>query len=59
MLYEVITNAVSNNQRVAIASGINTFYINGVSVPSDVNKAEAMLRITANLFDDDDRNNFV
>ncbi|SHK69896.1 Por secretion system C-terminal sorting domain-containing protein [Reichenbachiella agariperforans] len=46
--------AVSSNERVDIQSGMNTFYVNDVAVPQDASKAEAMLRITVNLFDAED-----
>ncbi|WP_075341424.1 Ig-like domain-containing protein [Tenacibaculum agarivorans] len=45
---------LSANQRVPIQAGDNTFQINGVRVPPNTNQAEAMLRVTANLFNDDD-----
>lgn len=43
--------AVGPNERVDIQAGDNTFYVNNVTVPADATKAEAMLRITVNLFD--------
>ncbi|WP_282086204.1 carbohydrate-binding protein [Aquimarina algiphila] len=42
---------VSNNQRVAINSGDNTFFVNNVTVPIDADKAEAMIKMTVTLFD--------
>lgn len=46
--------SVGPNQRTDIQAGDNLFYVNGVNVPQDASKAEAMLRITANLFDAED-----
>ncbi|WP_422359621.1 Ig-like domain-containing protein [Reichenbachiella sp.] len=43
--------AVGPNERVDIAAGFNTFHVNNVTIPIDASKAEAMLRITVNLFD--------
>lgn len=45
---------LSDNQRVTIKNGDNTFFVNGVDVPGNPDQAEAMLRVTANLFNDDD-----
>ncbi|WP_299254338.1 Ig-like domain-containing protein [uncultured Aquimarina sp.] len=45
---------LSTNQRVTIQNGDNTFFVNGVNVPPNPDQAEAMLRVTANLFNDDD-----
>ncbi|WP_010182123.1 Ig-like domain-containing protein [Aquimarina agarilytica] len=42
---------VSDNQRVNIQGGDNTFFVNNVDVPSNPNQAEAMVKITATLFD--------
>ncbi|UZO80381.1 T9SS type A sorting domain-containing protein [Aquimarina sp. ERC-38] len=46
--------AVSNNERVQIKPGDNSFSVNGVTVPSNPAQAEAMLKVTANLFNDED-----
>lgn len=46
--------AVSNNERIQIQPGDNNFFVNGVSVPQNPDQAEAMLKVTANLFNDDD-----
>ncbi|KAA1243304.1 carbohydrate-binding protein [Aquimarina sp. RZ0] len=53
--------SVSNNQRVPINNGDNTFSVNGVTVPQNANNAEAMLKVTVNLFDapDNDPNGFL
>ncbi|WP_219008623.1 carbohydrate-binding protein [Aquimarina litoralis] len=53
--------SVSNDQRVEIQSGDNTFFVNGVEVPQNPDNTEAMLKITANLFDaaDDVENGFL
>ncbi len=45
---------LSADQRVTIQNGDNTFVVNGVSVPPNADQAEVMLRVTANLFNDDD-----
>ncbi len=42
---------VSNNQRVAINNGDNTFFVNNVTLPVDADKAEAMIKMTVTLFD--------
>ncbi|PKQ61390.1 hypothetical protein BZG02_15635 [Labilibaculum filiforme] len=44
-------NSVGNNQHVPIVSGDNTFYVNGLDVPSNIEQTEAMLRITGNFYD--------
>ncbi|MFY0601568.1 MAG: Ig-like domain-containing protein [Cyclobacteriaceae bacterium] len=43
--------SVSNDQRVQIQNGDNTFFVNGVTVPQNPSNAEAMLKVTVNLFD--------
>ncbi|MEM6830930.1 MAG: Ig-like domain-containing protein, partial [Bacteroidota bacterium] len=47
-------NEVSPNQRIHIQNGDNTFFVNGVRVPPNTDQAEAMLKVTVNLFNDDD-----
>lgn len=44
-------DAVSPNQRVSIQNGNNRFYVKGVDIPIDSDKAEALLKVTVNLFD--------
>ncbi len=42
---------VSDNQRVNIQGGDNTFFVNNVDVPSNPSQAEAMVKMTVTLFD--------
>ncbi|WP_075601965.1 Ig-like domain-containing protein [Saccharicrinis aurantiacus] len=49
--YKFYGEPVSDDQRVSIQAGLNTFYVNNVTVPTDSNKSQALLKITANLFD--------
>nr|WP_010925629.1 Ig-like domain-containing protein [Microscilla sp. PRE1]AAK62837.1 MS115, putative beta-agarase precursor [Microscilla sp. PRE1] len=49
---ESLSGTVPN--RVSIPNGEMTMQINGVDVPADASKAEAMLRITCALYNDDD-----
>ncbi len=42
---------VSDDQRVNIQGGDNTFFVNNVDVPANPNQAEAMVKMTVTLFD--------
>ncbi len=42
---------VSNNQRVNIQGGDNTFFVNNVTVPSNPSQTEAIVKMTVTLFD--------
>ncbi len=42
---------VSNNQRVDIKDGDNTFFVNNVDVPSNPSQTEAIIKMTVTLFD--------
>ncbi len=44
-------DAVSPDQRKEIQKGNNRFFVKGVDIPTDVDKAEALLKVTVNLFD--------
>ncbi len=43
--------SVGPGERVEIKNGDNTFFVNGVTPPSNPGQAEAMLKVTVNLFD--------
>lgn len=42
---------VSNNQRVDIQGGDNTFFVNNVDVPTNPSQTEAIVKMTVTLFD--------